>query len=538
MSGDITTIRELVKKRLEHIEIINKISAKYLTTIASYISGLNPVEYAQCKEALVQTGTVGNLVNEITLPAISKMYDNLQSLEKSVHVLFAMMSNETYMKMALYNMSSTYTINLRNEKAKAFTAFEKYQDASIADDAIIHNIVYDTIGLKDNPEIALMFISDNIDVVNKFTIALVGYVIKYLSGDKRRSLELIVERQKDIVFGHSTHRYTAITMNSLYPITKSMPLGELMSMIGVKANSIDQFAERHNVIFVNNGSKSPIEFDMRGLIDQEYIIANGLKTTPSTGLTKKIIERFNTAKYLGRGLFATEVTVRGEGHEWYIIETLNGTLFRILGNSSTVNYKTNANTIQSLIEGLSLRPHEYNKLLSESILENCFDAKAQLVLDSYVEEKKIIKSSDPTKDKVVIALMKYFRDNLTITASTTDRTIRDVFKPDVIYDILHTVLPHKTGIHGKGYTEYLVTYNLKFDSLVRKFIKELDRVWDNIITTRDKSEREPVALREYIIDTVTRLIRRAADALDGDNIWTEYDTSLKEYFLDATQSIV
>ncbi len=537
MSGDITTIRELVKKRLEHIETINKISAKYLTTIASYISGLNPVEYAQCKEALKQTSSIDE-VNEITLPAISKMYDDLQSLEKSVHVLFGMMSNETYMKMALYNMSSTYTINLRNEKAKAFTAFEKYQDASIADDTIIHNIVYDTIGLKDNPEIALMFISDNIDVVNKFTIALVGYVIKYLSGDKRRSLELIVERQKDIVFGHSMQRYTTITMNSLYPITKSMPLSELMSMIGVRATSIDQFAERHNVVYINNGSKSPIEFDMRGLINQEYIIANGLKTTPSTGLTKKIIERFNTAKYLGRGLFATEVTVRGEGPEWYIIETLNGTLFRILGNLSTVNYKTSANTIQSLIGGLSLRPHEYNKLLSESILDNCFDAKAQLVLDSYVEEKKIIKSSDPTKDKVITALMKYFSDNLTITASTTDRTIRDVFKSDAVYDILHTVLPHKTGIHGKGYTEYLVTYNLKFDSLVRKFIKELDRVWDNIITARDKSEREPDALREYIMETVRRLIRRAADALDGDNIWTEYDSSLKEYFLDATQSIV
>ncbi len=134
--------------------------------------------------------------------------------------------------------------------------------------------------------------------------------------------------------------------------------------------------------------------------------------------------------------------------------------------------------------------------------------------------------------------MKYFSDNLTITASTTDRTIRDVFKSDAVYDILHTVLPHKTGIHGKGYTEYLVTYNLKFDSLVRKFIKELDRVWDNIITARDKSEREPDALREYIMETVRRLIRRAADALDGDNIWTEYDSSLKEYFLDATQSIV
>ena len=585
--GDLTTVQQLLKKRFEFVQTINTISIKHLKIIVMYISGMNPVEYAACKQAhehVIKGIETLPMIENADFATISTLYENIKLMDDQIHVLLVMMANDTYTKMALYNMSATYTMSLRNERNNVLNAYERYQEVSIIDDIQIHNIVFDLAGLKEDPDRALFFISEHINVVNKFTIALVGMAIRLYNGEKRRKLELIVENQKDIVFGGKIQRYDTIVHHQLRSLTSSMTLSELLLLVKYKYNSIEQFGASHRVVFINNGSSSPIEFDMRGLIDANYVMANGLKTNPSNGLTKKVIERFNTAKLLSRGTQSHTVTVytgadaitgagaitganasiktnthahanthaqtHAQTHAhthahthantstgFYVVETLNGTLFRFLGNDFTVDYSTPATTISGLLNGISMRPHEYHKLISEDILAKCFDVKAQLILNEYTEDRKTIKSSEPIKNMIISSILTNFSKKL--DKETTTNEIRSLLDRTTIDKIFYSALPHKTGIHGKGSSEYLVTYNVKFDTLVYKFIKEIDRAWDeNIVTERVVKEKDSQSLHIYIIDAVRFILKKAADVLDGDNLWVDYDTSLKEYFLEMKQAIL
>ena len=77
-----------------------------------------------------------------------------------------------------------------------------------------------------------------------------------------------------------------------------------------------------------------------------------------------------------------------------------------------------------------------------------------------------------------------------------------------------------------------------FRSIMNLFIRELERKWANEKLTDSTFAESEKSAKEILLKTFADVTLLAATALDGDNLWTEYDISIKEYFLDKKQAVV
>lgn len=554
MSENTKAVSDMLKTRMREINTVVKFASTYLQTIEALLTGMNPAEYSACKNAIavvIRDITEIPLISDVELETLMKVYQRLSSMEEQIDLIFKTINNPTYMKMAMYNMSTTYTINIRMEKARADDAYEKYKNISSVDNEKIFNIVFSDLSSND----AFSFISRHSEVVNSFTITLLGRLIKIVTGEQRRVLESIVEKQKDMLFGSTriTGDAQRLSRFGLNPVTKSMSLSDLLVILDKPAKKDPKLEmltdETTGVILINHASLSPIEFDIRGLIDPLYITEHNLKTPPDSGLNNKILERYNTAHLLKRAdadKYKNPLIVKigdtdpkkPKKTKWYVVETINGELYRLLGKKEPLL----ASEVSGLLNGVSTRAHDYNKIQSDEILRKCFDPKSQMLTESYIAEKIVVASSEPVKNIVLTELVRLFKEEITSAVmekrSNLSNILRLAINKETVEKVLLALLPHKTGIHGKGTTEYLITYVCKMDTLIYKFYREIERKYTDLVSPRVISEKAPDELLAYIMDGYTRLIQKAMDELDTDNMWTEYDLSLKGYIMEQKQIVL
>lgn len=548
------TVGELIKQRIKYAVTLATRAEKYIDVIKDIVSGINPQEYKSCMAAIDRLKNTESIIMSLfggdsIFISMKNVYNELLSVDEAMTTLLKTLTNETYFKMAMHNMSATYVMNVHTERNAAIDLHEKFLEVSVLDDEKIFADVFTELKAASNPTPAIAFIMDNETEINKFTIRLIGMVIKSVSGERKRRLELIIEKQKDIVLGSTRvdiSKYVGVqgllVRYGLRPLTVSMPIGELFGKLNLAYNSklsLDENCKNAGagIIVVNISNNSPIEFDLRGLIDNEYITANDYKTSQVSGLTKKIIDRFSTTKFLPRAGSAGKTLIYPSKGPWYILQTINGELYRALGKDTTA---VAPDTIVGLINGLSTRPNQYNLAHSADILGKCFDPHAQLILDSYAEAKQSVASSEPTKAAIVERMREWFTKQIHDKKPQSAREVKlHAVNTQIITEILLDILTHTTGTHGKGSAEYIITYISKFDAIIYKFIKELERRWgEEQIADRVFKERSGADLEKYILDVHDGVVKLAVNELDKSLAWSEYDTSLKEYFLERKQVIV
>jgi hypothetical protein len=446
-------------------------------------------------------------------------------------------------------------MNIYHERNVVSYRYEKYLEISVVDDEKIFEIVCNEIKIADNSDNVIAFIIKNENVINKFTIKLIGAIIKIVNGERKRRLELIIEKQKDILLGSSRKDLSKwpgvqgkISRYGLIPITISMNISELFGTLKLEYEkelsndeNFTRAAKEIGIIILNIATPNPIEFSLRGLIDIDFINAHDLKTNPASGLTKKILERFNTAKLLPKGSNSAPMVkypAKIKSNKWYIFETLNGILYRQLGRNGRAIITSE--DISGLLVGLSTRAQVYNLIQSNDIVAKCFDPKNQLVLSSYKDDKKVVHSSEPIKASIINQLSTWFDKQITEHVPKSAQQVKSMaINSAIITEVLLDTLTHSTGIYGKGSSEYLVTYIAKFDSIIHKFIRELERRWgDEKISNMLFKERTGNDLHKYLMNMYTHIVKLSADEMDKSNVWTEYDISLKEYFLEQKQVVV
>ncbi|QYB17704.1 hypothetical protein PV-S19_0340 [Pacmanvirus S19] len=552
-------IANMLEARLEQVKIISDNASKYIDMIKNIINSMNPDEYKKAISAIeLINDAVQNLpkykpqANNVIQSAF-ELYQQFISVDSSIMLLLSIFENSTYTKLALYNMSATYAMNILHDKNIVITAYEKYQDISITDDEIIFEMIFEKAKISDKPEQYIPWIIENKKNVNKFTIRFISKIINLLSGEFRRRLELIIEEQKDISLGSyrlNLSKYTGIqeilVRYNLSPATNSMNISKIFETLELNYDEDSTFEENIKnitdtgigVIIVNKSNNSPVEFDLRGLINLDYIIQNELKTNPQSGLTKKILQRYATVNKLkSSGLAKSLLKFPSKnGQKWYILETIDDTTYRFLGRNG--EKIVTSDTIQGILLGITTRAHHYNLMQTNDILDRCFDPKAQLILLAYEEEKLSLPSSEPIRNEIAEKLIKWFE-----AAKGKISSVREmkeiVINRKVINEILLDTLTHSIGIHGKGSDEYMITYIAKFDTIINKFIKELEKRWqEEKISDRIFKEHSEKELHQVIMDIFANVTRGAINELDNDKTWTEYDITLKEFFLERKQAIV
>lgn len=562
MSQEIKKISDLLTERMSYVSIVASKVTKYLDTIQDTITGINAADYklameniSSLKESVVsipQTIKLNdstNLINEAVT-----LYENIDVVDAAVHQLIGIFENPTYSKLAMYNMSTTYTVNMQREKNIAYNAFEKYTSKSVIDNEIIINIILDILNLSANSNEIFMFVLNNENIINKFTIKLIGALINVVSGEKHRRLELLVEKQKDTVIKATRIDISAwrgvqgmVVRYGLRPVTKSMPLSDLFNSMNIKYNAKHSMEENikkyvcdgHGIIVINRANASPVEFDLRGIADANYIVSNNLETNPISGLTKKIVDKFQTAKLLPKTDIGPEIIAKypGKLNTWRIIETINGELYRALGHLG--NDIVPGDQIVGLLNGISTRCYQYNLIQSNVIITKCLDARAESLVAEYDNNTTESTSGSivPTiTDKLQKSFEKAVKDHPVKNILQFKKLVMD---KDTISKTLLEVLKHSTGIYGKGSTEYLVTYLAKFDVILRKFYGEVERQLSlQIINSRMFAENTQDETHKILGGIYKAIVTKSANELDKAKMWSDYDLSLKEYFLEKKQIVV
>jgi hypothetical protein len=143
-----------------------------------------------------------------------------------------------------------------------------------------------------------------------------------------------------------------IQMHNLVPNAMSVELPELLEKLGYsgEAKAIDKVlpkvaktlstTNKFGFIVISKATKKPLEYNFWTLFDKDYIQKNNLEQAATFGLNLKTIERYRTIAPLeleskdvlkdSVQVFNDEFIPDSDQNFYYVIETLNGTLFRFL----------------------------------------------------------------------------------------------------------------------------------------------------------------------------------------------------------------
>ena len=579
------TIPETIRRRMAPVRIIIARVNTYLDIIRNVLQSVNPEEYQKINSDITSLLELSAEIPDIRpvtdgtlqmLEYMSAVFGKLEILETGFASIFDVFDNRSYAELAMYNKSATYTEEVNRDRNEALAARERYMTFAERDDEKIIKIAIDILAAGDAGDDIFKFIRENENTINKFTIRLFHWFIITATGERQKRAELIVEKQKDIVLGSSRvdlGKYPGvqgvICRYKLLPITQSMPPTDLFKTLGYSYKSEESFdvnlktlaSHGPGIIAINKATESSVEFNLTGLIDLDFIVKNNLKTQPMSGLTKKIITRFNTAnrlppaktisekvesdddetnsetnsnhnsKPISRQISEPIRIVAGTQDTWIVIETINGDLWRQLGLRG--DGVIPGNMIIGLTDGLTLRPHYYHSIQTEQILKRCFDKKAALLLDIYAEQNKTIGTSTPLTAKIIGKLTDIMEKKLE-TMEINLLNFTDVATDKIqVNKVLLSVLIHTTGTYGSRSSEYLMTYVAKLERIQYKFGVEIaGAVREADIPERLFKERKGDDLKSRLLSIYQSILQIAVDKLDSTRVWMEYDMTLKEFFLE------
>ena len=114
-------ITKLLPTRMEHAEMFVIGATKYINIVRDIVMSMNPGQCAKADEGIqyisgaisdFPTWTVSDSGLEL-IQSIHEIYDKFTIIDKSLVDIIAVMTNETYAKLASYNVSATYNINMK-----------------------------------------------------------------------------------------------------------------------------------------------------------------------------------------------------------------------------------------------------------------------------------------------------------------------------------------------------------------------------------------------------------------------------------------
>lgn len=249
-----------------------------------------------------------------------------------------------------------------------------------------------------------------------------------------------------------------LTTGYLIPVTQSMNRNALFAIfdqqydmkVNLQAN-LKTLADaiRANVVFVSKVSPIALEFDSRGLFDENYIRKNDLIIPKFCGLCDKVLTRFDTIKKLNTSRASVPYYFKYFNNfaQTLVIESLVSNLFRIVGIPAQQRKQTNVSeyfvdnsAILFLLEGQSSRADKYNQMIEEQIF---IRGQSDLV-------QSIVNTTDADKSSREQMMSNILRGNF-ITLMHQYAHTDKVFGPNKIDDLFGMlILAYKTiGDTGK-----------------------------------------------------------------------------------------
>lgn len=386
---------------------------------------------------------------------------------------------------------------------------------------------------------------------NRHGVSLYAFVMQSLIDQFYRSDKLLafklmgyIEQDKTMALtvanSHKLNNVSRIKNNpsqhrfGLLPNLDSMPLKKLLHIIlvdegvPIKTEIIPKLANSLNVGFIifNKIVYNPVEFNIRSLIEEE--IANRYKQPAACGITDKIIERFNTIRPLaGTDKWDFSIEIHNEkANKFYIMETLNGTEYRVLTPwVKSTKFAVARFRIEHILTHSTepSRATKYHSIMVDKSIPNMFIGK---LLDL---ESMEMRYTELESDKIRVLIMDDIVD--TIKKIVKNEYANDIKSPLDVSDIIHnldivntyinsSIIHYAAGTDGYdagvfNMSEILTTFVVMLQKTGRRLSRELhNRYSRNPLNDRDlsgkKNERYIVAVEkitEIVKDSLNLIIK-------------------------------
>lgn len=288
-----------------------------------------------------------------------------------------------------------------------------------------------------------------------------------------------------------------LSRHGLVPATESMAWEKVTEGLDIGSK-----------IVITYSTGSGLEFDIRGLVDENYIMKNELEVVDGCGLNKKVIKRFITTRVLDSPRAEWSIEVTGDG-PYYIFESIARDLFRLMREATHATAR--AIPAISLVEGISARAEEYHRTIG---LTNPFDPRHRYVALDIATRELYTPSGE------LYEFVNRMQESVTEVKDFYERMLEEATRV-FIETFKHTTLL------GLG-SESMVSYLLKIEPL-------LDTMKERLGAAINKLDLKQLT-KERVRDVVGGLSHDVIEGMIEDKSLVDYDNTYKLVYLQKRQA--
>jgi hypothetical protein len=347
-------------------------------------------------------------------------------------------------------------------------------------------------------------------------------LLALVEDDKNMALKGITHTQ----FNSKSKKNPIQYRYGLFPVTKLLPLKELLDLIFAELNAptpkgeFAAIAKKLNIgiIILNKIVYTPVDFNPRPLIVEEdakpYIQPNKF------GINEKIITRFNTINQLkstDKWNFSNEI-YNESASKFFVLETIDGIHYKALAPwLQSDKYSMARFRVERIIHHNPVsRSVEYHTKKTELAIPNMF-TKKMLDLES-VDERKFDVDSNDIRNSIVDDIMRTIskiRESVYKNGFKNSTDVSNLLhEPEIINTYINSSLIH----YAKGSNNYdggdfkiseiLASFLVMLQETGRRFSRELHNGYardplKSEIFTENKDKRDDIVM-ERILSIVER----------------------------------
>jgi hypothetical protein len=472
------------------------------------------------------------------------IYDRINKLKQDTLYILYILNKESYNQGIYYDKSESLSFGINLEKKDFNTLATEYFKRANESNIELASLIAKNMNLSGSAHDFAKFLRDKY-YKNDLSYYLINKAMEYTDMS-----DFVNEMKDDAlepppVLINDTEILLMLNRHGLFPVTDSMPLNKLFKLVGIDYNTnkpIEQInTHSKGVIAISKCFSSPIEYNILPLISQTYIHDKKLNTSEQSGITPRIIRRFQTIinKPPKDACVKREVQTHIMKNNiyyntCYIVETLNNIDFRFLSNN--FNTYDVPYTLAKQILHISMRPYKYNQIM-ENYIVNAISPHYETILKDFNADKSDIFVPDIFNDKIKKDFLNAL--NLFLRGSNPSETLLLCWLT-CLHEFVKviTIRFHDELRLDRKNLEFMGTYLKNIDDITQKFYSafqsELHKINfpKEIFTKYSEDERY-----KYILDTVGQLFDNTIKYTDY-SIWTELGASLKLYALSKYKNII
>jgi hypothetical protein len=324
---------------------------------------------------------------------------------------------------------------------------------------------------------------------------------------------------------------------NLAPKTASMPIHELLALVTGSTYStvknwesavklIESAGLKHDVWVIIKHILTPLEFDIRPLIDKQYLIENGLYLPVDHALDEAMLRKTNTSYMLNDSPEKLQkiIKIPADASRCLIIESLTVDSYRIMSN--TEDYLSDP-LLTNINNGSAARPLLYNNIINNEIMTRKGFKNHTALLNKFKNEYKstslpadtvMTKVKEELKNQIekLVKSDKHKNENEFITLAT-DMT--------VLASAINKVLPMKE-MDGNGRMEYTITYLIRINDISLDFTKKFSHV------LLEKGIRKFYNNKNTLLTICNDSIDATVMSMNKAGKWSDFEYSFKEFVMD------